>query len=99
MGNVNSLVNVKILNGGVLGIEVTLPDSPPLVTIRGRRGFVMCGYLNINVAEKLGLIAVRVVGVKNVEEMLDKEVAEVTSRARELGIREGMKVKDILKLL
>ena len=59
----------------------------------------MCGYLNINVAEKLGDIAVMVTGVNNLDEMINKEIKAVTSKAKELGINIGLKVSDILDKL
>jgi len=99
MAKIHGIIYVKTLENGLVGIEIILPNSPPLVIIRGRKGFVMCGYLDINVANKLGLIAARVVGVKNVEEILEKEIVNVTSKAKELGIKEGMKVKEILELI
>ena len=97
--DVHSFTSVKILKNGIIGIEIFLPNAPPLIVIRGRKGFIMCGYLNINVANKLGLIAARVAGVRSVEEMLNKEVAEVTTKAKEIGIKEGVKVKDVLELI
>ncbi len=99
MTEIRDIIYVKTLENGLVGIEIILPNSPPLVIIRGRKGFVMCGYLDINVTNKLGLIAARVVGVKSIEEMLEKKIVNVTSKARELGIKEGMKVKEILELI
>ena len=92
-------VRIVMVNDGVVGLEVRLPDAPPLILVRGRKGFVMCGYLDIGVAEKLGLKAARVTGVGCVEDLLEKEIAEVTSRAREAGIKEGVKVKDVIDKL
>jgi uncharacterized protein YunC (DUF1805 family) len=83
----------------VIGVKIELPNSPPLLVIRGERGFIMCGYLDIKVAEKLGLVAARVTGVKSIEEMIDKEIVEATSKALENNIAPGMKVRDILKNL
>lgn len=97
-----SSVHIKMINlekKKVIGIEIELPDAPPLILIRGDKGFVMCGYLNIDVAEKLGILAIRVSGVKNIDEMLEKTISEVTTKAMELGIKPGMKVKDILPFL
>ena len=97
-----SPVYIKMINlekKKVIGIEIELPDAPPLILIRGDKGFVMCGYLNIDVAEKLGILAIRVSGVKNIDEMLEKTISEVTTKAMELGIKPGMKVKDILPFL
>jgi uncharacterized protein YunC (DUF1805 family) len=71
-------------------------QKAPLLVLKGEKGYVMCGYLNLEAAEKLGDIAVRVTGVNTLEDVLSKEVAGVTSRAKEVGITPGDKVKDIL---
>ncbi|RLG82378.1 MAG: DUF1805 domain-containing protein [Thermoprotei archaeon] len=96
---VNTILRVKNIRDGVIGFEIELPDAPPLILIRGRKGFIMCGYINLDVAEKLGLVVVRVSGVSSIEEMLEKEVSEATSRAKEIGIKAGVKVKDIIDLI
>ena len=97
--NIETLVHVKKVGEGIVGLEVSLPNAPPLLLIKGSRGFIMCGYLNISVADKLGLVAARVVGVRTVEDMLEKNIVEVTAKARELGIKEGMKVREALKFI
>jgi len=83
----------------VVGFEIDLPNAPPLIILRGDKGFIMCGYLDIEVAEKLNIIAARITGVKNIEETLDKTISEATSKAVEQGIKPGMKVRDVLKTL
>jgi len=81
------------------GLRVDLPDSPPLVMIIGRTGFVMCGFLNIEAAEKLNVTAAMVKGVRNFDDVLETEVKAVTSKAEKKGIKVGMKGKDAVKLL
>ena len=81
------------------GLRVDLPDSPPLVMIIGRTGFVMCGFLNMEAAEKLNVTAAMVSGVKNFDDVLEAEVKAVTSMAERKGIKVGMKGKDAVKLL
>jgi len=81
------------------GLRVDLPDSPPLVMIIGKTGFVMCGFLNMEAAEKLNVTAVMVRGVRNFDDVLEAEVKAVTSRAVKKGIKVGMKGKDAVKLL
>jgi uncharacterized protein YunC (DUF1805 family) len=82
-----------------LGLWVELPESPaPLVMIIGRLGFVCCGFLNIEVAEKLNVVAAVVSGVKNFDDVLNAEVKAVTSKAQTLGVKTGMKGKDALNL-
>ncbi len=93
------VLRVKRLEGGILGFEVSLPNSPPLIVVLGRRAFVACGLLNIEVAERLNVPCARVVGVRSVEDVLEKEIAEATTRARELGILPGLRVKDVLDKL
>lgn len=81
------------------GVKSTLPDLPPLILIKGEKGFVMCGYLNLESAQKLGAIAVIVTGVNNFEDVLDAEIKSVTEKARKLGLEPGMIVKDVISKL
>ena len=90
---------IEINGKKIVGFEIDLPNAPPLILFRGDKGFIMCGYLDIKVAEKLGLVAARITGVKNIEEALDKTISEATSKAMEQGVKLGAKVKDILKTL
>jgi len=81
------------------GIKSTLPDLPPLLLIKGKTGFVMCGYLNLEVAEKLDGAAAIVSGVSTFEEVLEAEIKSVTTKAERLGIKPGMVVKEALPKL
>jgi len=83
----------------VVGIEIDLPNSPPLVLLAGEKAFVMCGLLNIEAAEKFGIPCARVVGVRTVEDLLNKEIQQSTTKAREMGITENVKVSDVLDKL
>ena len=83
----------------VLGIKIELPGSPPLLVLVAEEGFVMCGYLNVQAAEKLGVAAAMVSGVRTFEDVLETPVKACTSKARELGVREGMKGREALELM
>lgn len=96
---INTILRVKNIKEGVIGFEIELPNAPPLILIRGKRGFIMCGYINIDVAEKLGLMVAKVSGVHSIEEMLEREISNATSKAKEMGIRVGVRVKDIIDLV
>jgi uncharacterized protein YunC (DUF1805 family) len=87
---------VQLKNGMALGVKIEMKTAPLLV-IKAGRGFVMCGYLNIDAAEKLGDTAARVSGVKTFEDVLNAKVNALTSRAGELGIKEGMTGRDALE--
>ncbi len=90
---------LKIGDKIVTGLSVDLPDSPPLVMIIGKTGFVMCGFLNIEAAEKLNVAAAMVSGVKSFEDVLKAVVKAATTKAKMKGIIAGMKGEDALKLL
>ncbi|MBM3292451.1 DUF1805 domain-containing protein [Candidatus Bathyarchaeota archaeon] len=78
------------------GLKSTLPDLPPLVLIKGAKGFVMCGYLNIESAERLGAVAAMVSGVKNFDDVLNAQIKASTTKARQLGLEPGKIVKDVI---
>jgi len=90
---------LKVDGKTALGLKVDLPDSPPLVAAIGEKGFVMCGFLNVDVAERLGVTAAMVSGVKTFDDLLDAEIKAVTSEAEMKGIRQGMKGREAVKLL
>jgi len=87
---------VKIDKNSFLGLKAELPNSPPLLLIVGDKGFVMCGYLNMEAAERLGTVAAMVSGVKTIDDVLNAQVRATTSKAKELGIEPGAVVKNIL---
>jgi len=90
---------LKINGKTALGLKVDLPDSPPLIAVIGENGFVMCGFLNVDTAEKLGVTAAMVSGVETFDDVLDAAVKEVTSRAEMKGIQQGMKGREAIELL
>ena len=90
---------IKINGKSVLGLKVELPNSPPLLLMVGEKGFVMCGYLNMEAAEKLQVAAAMVSGVKSFPDVLEAEIKAATSRVKELGVNSGMKGQEALKKL
>jgi len=96
------MINVaplKIDDKVAVGLRVDLPDSPPLLLIIGQTGFVMCGFLNIDAAEKLNVPAAMVKGVKTFDDIFEAEIKAATSKAQMRGVKVGMKGKDAVKLL
>ncbi|MEM2103226.1 MAG: DUF1805 domain-containing protein [Candidatus Bathyarchaeia archaeon] len=89
---------LTIDNKAAIGLKIDLPDSPPLLVIIGKTGFVMCGFLNIEVAEKLNVSAAMVSGVKSFEDVLKAEIKAVTSKAKMKGVNVGMKGEEAVKL-
>ncbi len=80
----------------ILGLKADLPKAP-LVILIASKGYIMCGYLNLDTAEKLGQAAAVVRGVNSFEDILEGNVTAVTSQARKLGVVEGMPGKDAIK--
>jgi len=92
-----SIMTVKVDVKSCLGLRTDLPDSPPLLLIIAEKGFVMCGFLNVESAEKLGVAAAVVSGVKTFDDVLNGQVKAVTSKAKSLGVEVGMKGADAIK--
>jgi uncharacterized protein YunC (DUF1805 family) len=92
-----SVATVKVDGKACVGLRVELPDSPPLLLIIADKGFVMCGFLNMEAAERLGVTAAMVSGVKTFEDVLNAEVKAVTTKAKNFGVETGMKGTEALK--
>ncbi len=81
---------IKIGNVSCLGLKVDLKPAP-LILIIGEKGFLSCGFLNVEVAEKLGVAAAVVTGVKTFEDLLNGEVKGLTTKAEKMGVKAGQK--------
>ncbi|MBX5436022.1 MAG: DUF1805 domain-containing protein [Alicyclobacillaceae bacterium] len=82
-----------------LGICVRLPKTN-LLAICSDSGYAMCGALDVQLLrDKLadrGIIAMRAVGVRTLEELLNGTVDTCTQAAESLGIQPGMPVREAL---
>ena len=94
-----SVTSIGFEGKNFTGLRVELPESPPLLVIIAEKGFVMCGFLNVETAEKLNVIAAVVSGVKTFDDVLNGQVKAVTSKAKSLGIEVGMKGVEAPKLM
>jgi uncharacterized protein YunC (DUF1805 family) len=74
-------------------------QSKNLILLRGSRGYVMCGYLNLKAAERFKDVAIKVTGVSTIQEALNASVHSCTSPARKLGILKGQPVSEALKII
>lgn len=87
---------IDLDNGSAIGLKLDM-EHAPLLIIRAKKGFVMCGYLNMEVANRLGDAAVRVTGVRSFEDVLNAKAVDVSETARGLGITTGMSAKEALE--
>lgn len=90
--------NIKIDEKNVVGVKIDL-EGAPLLLIIAPKGYVMCGYLNLETAEKFGQVAAIVTGVKSFDDVLNAKVVKLTIKAKELGIKEDMAGRDALKMM
>lgn len=57
----------------------------------------MCGYLNVAAVDSLGEVAARVTGVNSFEDVLNAKITEVSQKAKEYGITEGITGREALE--
>jgi len=74
-------------------------QSKNFILLRGRRGYVMCGYLDLKAAEKFGDAAVKIRGVSTIKQAIKTTVHSCTSQALKLGISKGQPVAGFLNLI
>ena len=89
---------IEIENGDVVGYQIDLVNAP-LVLIRTRKGYIMCGYLNMDIANKLGDIAGKVTGVKTCNDALKATVIEISDKAKKKGLKVGITGRSFLNEL
>lgn len=89
---------ITLEKGKGTGVFVDLGKAP-LILISVKRGYVMCGYLNIATANKVGDIAGKVTGVKTFDDLLSADIVEVSDNAKQAGLKEGMKAREFLNNL
>ena len=89
---------IKVGKKSIQGVLLKLATKN-LIILRGSKGYVMCGYLNISAANKLGDIAGRVTGVRDFDDVLNADIIEISENAKKMGLKTGMKGKDFLKKL
>jgi uncharacterized protein YunC (DUF1805 family) len=70
-----------------------------LIVLRGAKGYIMCGYLNMEAANKFNEVAVKITGVASIDDALKAKAAEVSLAAEKMNIKKDMPVKDILSFI
>ena len=70
----------------------------PLLLIKGSKGFLGCGYINVEACNKTGEACAIVTAVNNYDAMLSAEVTAVSQEAKKLGVRVGMTGEETLEI-
>ena len=85
----------------VQGVCIQAPGGeghPNMLVLVAKAGYIMCGYLNQETAEKVGDAAC-VIGGSSFEELLQNPVKAVTPEAEQLGIKVGMTGREACAVL
>jgi len=82
----------------LLGVKIDLPNAPVLMIV-GKKGFIGCGYFNIEVADKVAQALAIVSGVSSFDDVLAATIKDVSSTAVELGVTIGMTGANAARLL
>ena len=69
----------------------------PLLLIKGTKGLLACGYLNIETFNKTGEVAAIVTGVRTHDDMLKSKIIAASNAAREAGVVIGMTGEEFLQ--
>lgn len=70
-----------------------------VLIISAENGFLGCGYINVEVANRVGDVCAIVTGVKTPEDMMEAHVVDMSEKAAELGIKKGMIGTEALLLM
>jgi uncharacterized protein YunC (DUF1805 family) len=87
-------IQQKIIEGFCLQL-----GQKKLIILKGKLGYIMCGYLDLSVAESLGEVAVKVTGVDSIDAALESRVCQLTSAAKDLGIYQQQPIYDVLQII
>jgi uncharacterized protein YunC (DUF1805 family) len=71
---------------------------PNMIVVECKKGYLMCGYLNMEAAEKFGDAAV-LVGGADFEAVLSNPIRAMTKAAEALGVKTGMTGREAAKVL
>ena len=90
--------NIKVKGKTILGLCLKL-GKKNLIVLKGKKGYVMCGYLNINSANKFKEAAVIIIKVSSISQAVGATAYNLSREAKKLGIYKGQPIKDVLKII
>ena len=96
----NQIISKTYLIDGKVAYGLSFKlGAKKLVLLKARRGYIMCGYLNLKIADKFHDAAAVVKGVSSVQQLLKARVVAVSKLARKFGVCSGMPAREaIVKL-
>lgn len=97
-----SMTPLSLRGGTAIGISVELPQTH-LVIAATKTGYLMCGALDVGLLDRLlgqrRVIAARALGVRTINDLLDRPLESVTAEAGRVGLAPGMPGRQALEIL
>jgi uncharacterized protein YunC (DUF1805 family) len=99
------VIEIKLVdvNGkNVVGVEIGNPDfpeKPAIIVLMTKKGLIVCRNFDIDALNERNVAAARVMGLTKIEDALEAKIESCTSRARALGVTEGMTGKEAITKL
>jgi uncharacterized protein YunC (DUF1805 family) len=90
---------VEINGITVVGVKIGNPDfpeRPAIIVLIAKKGLIVCRNFDIDALDERNVTAARVEGLSKIEDALEARIESCTSKARALGIAEGMTGKEAL---
>lgn len=70
-----------------------------LIVLKGSQGYVMCGYLDMRVADACKDVAIQVKNVATIDDVLNAPAAAVSRAAKRAGVRRGDLIRGALAVI
>ena len=95
------MITTEVLNVNGRAVQAVCVEAPGgeghpnMLVLVADKGYIMCGYLNLEAAIKFGDAACVISG-SSFEEILANPVKALTPKAEALGIRTGMTGEEVI---
>lgn len=96
MSSIFSRKKIKVHRKTINAFLIRL-HTKNLIMLVGNNGYIMCGYLNLKVANKFRDVAVKVTGVSTINDVIKAKVHSCSNEAKRLGIKKGQSIKEVLR--
>jgi uncharacterized protein YunC (DUF1805 family) len=93
---------VDVNGKAVVGVEIGNPDFPEklaIIVLIAKKGLIVCRNFDIDALNERNVTAARVKGLTKIEDALEAKIESCTSKARALGVAEGMTGREALMKL
>ena len=88
-------MKIKIEGKEFTGFQIPTEHTSVLMIV-GAKGFIACGYINLDVANKRNDACAIITGVKTLNDLLNTEVKAISKAAAESGVKIGMTGQEAL---